>query len=73
MKKFFLIALTSISIVACNNNTTVNTEQAEQHLRDSMDAAQHIKDSLDVDAKMKAEMAADTSSSEASTTTEPAK
>lgn len=73
MKKILLIAIISISVVACNNNPAVNQEQVEQHLRDSMDAAQHIKDSLDVDAKMKAEMAADTSSSEASTATETAK
>ncbi len=63
MKKYFFIAVASVFTIACNNNSAVTEEQTEQHLRDSMDAAQHIQDSLAVEAKMLADMAADTTSS----------
>ena len=67
MKKYIFIAVASIFTIACNNNTAVTEEQAEQHLRDSMDAAQHIQDSLAVEAKMLADMAADTTAKADST------
>jgi hypothetical protein len=67
MKNYIFIALASVFTIACNNNSAVTEEQTEQHLRDSMDAAQHIQDSLAVEAKMLADMAADTSSSVDST------
>ncbi len=63
MKKYIFIALASLFAIACNSNSAVTEEQTEQHLRDSMDAAQHIQDSLAVEAKMLADMAADTASS----------
>lgn len=64
MKKYFFITLASMFAIACNSNSAVTEEQAEQHLRDSMDAAQHIQDSLAVEAKMLADMAADTTAAD---------
>lgn len=64
MKKYIFIAVASIFTIACSNNTAVTEEQTEQHLRDSMDAAQHIQDSLAVEAKMLADMAADTTAAD---------
>ena len=66
MKKYIFIAVASLFTIACNNNTAVTEEQNEQHLRDSMDAAQHIQDSLAVEAKMLADMAADTAAADTS-------
>ena len=64
MNKYIFIAVASIFTIACNNSTAVTEEQTEQHLRDSMDAAQHIQDSLAVEAKMLADMAADTTAAD---------
>ena len=66
MKKYIFIALASLFAIACNSNSAVTEEQTEQHLRDSMDAAQHIQDSLAVEAKMLADMAADTTAADTS-------
>ncbi len=72
MKKTIFMAFVGLMAIACNNSSP-KAEIDEQKKRDSMDAAQSIKDSLDVEAKMKADMAADTSGAKAETPAEESK